>query len=43
MARIKQSSNKCGSLKAIQVLINKNQDLINKLIKSKFNELTKRI
>lgn len=41
MARIKQSSNKCGSLKAIQVLINKNQDLINKLIKSKFNELTK--
>src|SRR5690554_1456973 len=41
MARIKQSSNKCGSLKAIQVLINKNQDFINKLIKSKFNELTK--
>ncbi|WRQ32506.1 hypothetical protein U5907_07955 [Bacteroidales bacterium MB20-C3-3] len=39
MTRIIQKSDGRGSLKDIQVLVNKNQDLIDNLIKSSFNEL----
>jgi len=39
MTRIIQKSDGKGSLKDIQVLINKNQDFLNKLIKSKLNDL----
>jgi len=39
MARIIQNSNGHGSLKDIQILVNKNQVLIDKLIKAKFSEL----
>lgn len=38
MTRIAQKSNGKGSLKDIQVLINKNQDLLNNLIKSKLKD-----
>lgn len=41
MARIKQNPNGHGSLKNIQVLVNKNQVLIDTLIKSAFSELAK--
>lgn len=41
MARIKQNSEGHGSLKAIQVLVNKNQVLIDTLIKTAFSELAK--
>lgn len=41
MARIKQDSDGHGSLKDIQVLVNKNQVLIDTLIKSAFSELAK--
>lgn len=41
MARIKQDSGGHGSLKDIQVLVNKNQVLIDTLIKSAFSELAK--
>jgi hypothetical protein len=39
MTRIIQKSDGRGSLKDIQVLINKNQDVIDKLLKSNFNDL----
>ena len=39
MTRIIQKSDGRGSLKDIQVLVNKNQDLIDNLIKSSFNDL----
>ena len=39
MARIKQNSDGHGSLKDIQVLVNKNQVLIDTLIKAAFSEL----
>ncbi len=41
MARIKQNPDGHGSLKNIQVLVNKNQVLIDTLIKSAFSELAK--
>jgi hypothetical protein len=41
MARIKQNSDGHGSLKDIQVLVNKNQVLIDTLIKAAFSELAK--
>lgn len=40
MARVAQKSNGRGSLKNIQVLVNKNQDLIDNLIRSEFNDLS---
>lgn len=39
MTRIRQNPNGHGSLKDIQILINKNQNLIDKLIKSTFSDL----
>jgi len=39
MKRVIQNANKKGSLKNIQVLINKNQDLIDARIKSRFKDL----
>lgn len=39
MARIKQKSDGHGSLKDIQILVNKNQALIDKIIKTTFEEL----
>jgi hypothetical protein len=41
MTRIRQNSDGHGSLKDIQVLVNKNQILIDTLIKSAFSELAK--
>jgi len=41
MARFKQNSDGHGSLKDIQVLVNKNQVLIDRLIKEAFSELSK--
>jgi len=43
MTRIKQKSDGHGSLKNIQLLINKNQNLIDNIIKNEFAELTKDI
>lgn len=40
MSRIIQKSDGRGSLKDIQVLVNKNQDLIDSLLKSAFDDLT---
>lgn len=40
MTRIIQPMDGHGSLKDIQVLVNKNQDLIDNIIKTKFSELT---
>ncbi|WP_417353507.1 hypothetical protein [Flavobacterium alkalisoli] len=39
MTRIRQTSNSRGSLKFIQLLINKNQSYINRLIKQSFSEI----
>lgn len=39
MTRIIQNSDGRGSLKDIQVLVNKNQNIINNLLKSSFKEL----
>lgn len=41
MTRIKQKSDGHGSLRQIQLLINKNQDQINNIIKKEFAELAK--
>ena len=41
MTRIKQKSDGHGSLKDIQILINRNTDLIDNMIKTKFLELAK--